>query len=157
MGPSWSPDGQAIAFWSDRDGGVSDVFIMPIDAGEPRRIMEGPRYYPQWSPDGAWIGANANRGFTRVPTSGGTPEDLPIEVTLPFRWSRDGASVYFSREGQVWSLALANGAARRLTRLSPRDGGFGEYSLAVGPAHLYFTWRNDFGDIWVMDVAGSER
>jgi Tol biopolymer transport system component/tRNA A-37 threonylcarbamoyl transferase component Bud32 len=156
MGPSWSPDGLSIAFWSDRAGGVSDVFVLPLNGGQPQRILEGPRYFPQWSPDGAWIGASSQGRFTRVPARGGKPEDLPFEVTQPYRWSRDGASVYFRRDGQLWSLAVPSGATRRLTNLSSRDGGFGELSFAAGLAHLYFTWRHDLGDIWVMDVATSD-
>ena len=27
------------------------------------------------------------------------------------------------------------------------------YALAVTDSHLYFTWEEDRGDIWVMDVA----
>jgi hypothetical protein len=153
MGPSWSPDGKALAYWSDREGGLSSVFVVPLGGGEPRKIIDGPHYYPQWTPDGAWIGASTDNGFTRVSALGGTPEDMPFEVTQPFRWSRDGKSVYMRRDGQVWSLALATGIPQRLTRLSSRPGEFGEYALAVGPAHLYFTWRYDLGDLWVMDVS----
>jgi len=54
-------------------------------------------------------------------------------------------------------LTLANRAERRLTHLSQRAGNLGPFALAVGPAHLYFTWGNDLGDIWVMDVAAPER
>ena len=54
-------------------------------------------------------------------------------------------------------LTLANRAERRLTRLSQRAGNLGPCALAVGPAHLYFTWTNDLGDIWVMDVATHDR
>src|SRR5262245_59496914 len=35
--PKFSPDGQSIAFLSDRDGGAQ-VFIVPVGGGTPRQI-----------------------------------------------------------------------------------------------------------------------
>jgi TolB protein len=155
QGPSWSPDDQALAFTAVREG-MADIFVLPLAGGEPRRILEGPLYFPQWSPDGVWLGAAHERQFTRVLASGGPPEVFQKEIGTTFRWSSDGTGIYSLRGGELWSLTLASGAERQLTRLSMRDGGLGG-GLAVGPAHLYFTWRSDLGDIWVMDVAGRQR
>ncbi len=155
MNPSWSPDGQNIAFHSSREG-FADGFVVPLDGGEPRKTLEGPILYPQWSPNGEWIGFGLVRRFARVPASGGTREELPNDVGL-FRWSKDGTRIYFKRDDELWMLTLANRAERRLTRLSQRAGNLGPSALAVGPAHLYFTWSNDLGDIWVMDVATHDR
>ena len=41
--------------------------------------------------------------------------------------------------------------------LVPARRELGAFALAVGPAHLYFAWSDDPGDIWVMDVVGPER
>lgn len=52
--PSWSPDGQHIAFISDRDG-RAEVFVMGSDGSHPTRISrtEGVSDSPPvWSPDG---------------------------------------------------------------------------------------------------------
>jgi hypothetical protein len=35
--------------------------------------------------------------------------------------------------------------------LKGRRGGFG-WDLATDGQHVYFTWQEAFGDIWVMDV-----
>jgi Tol biopolymer transport system component len=158
MFPSWSIDGRQIAFYSDREGGVSDGFVMPLEGGAPRQVLKGPSRFLQWSPDGAWIGyTTSSRRFARVPAAGGPPQELTNEVGSTFRWSGDGERIYFGRDGELWALTLAGGAERRLTRLSGRAGSMGNYALAAGPAHLYFTWSSDLGDIWVMDVAAPIR
>jgi TolB protein len=154
MMPSWSPDGTQIAFYSDREHGVSDAFVVPLGGGVPRQIVKGPSRYPQWSPDGAWIAyVLASRRLARVPASGGAVEQL-AEDAGTFRWSSEGKRIYFIRNNELWSVTLASGAERQVTRLSGRAGDLG--ALAVGTAHLYFTWRSDVGDIWVMDVAAAE-
>jgi hypothetical protein len=53
-------------------------------------------------------------------------------------------------------LRLEDGNERRVTRFSQKAGRLGDYG-AVGDGYLYFTWRNDLGDIWVMDVATDDK
>jgi serine/threonine protein kinase len=50
--PSFSPDGQFIAFRSSRDGG--GLFVMG-STGESVRKLTDEGYYPSWSPDGSSI------------------------------------------------------------------------------------------------------
>ena len=50
--PAWSPDGQWIAFWSNRDGGNA-VYLMEADGANPKRLANGTS--PEWSPDSQQI------------------------------------------------------------------------------------------------------
>ncbi|MDQ1346636.1 MAG: hypothetical protein QG573_5, partial [Acidobacteriota bacterium] len=57
MQPRFSPDGQWIAFTSDRAGG-DNIWIMQRDGTEPKQVSkESFRLVnsPAWSPDGEWI------------------------------------------------------------------------------------------------------
>jgi len=64
--PRWAPDGNAIAFWSDRDGG--GFYTMKPDGTGVTRIAGIPidaRATFTWSPDGkriAWVGGLAGEG-----------------------------------------------------------------------------------------------
>lgn len=52
--PAWSPDGQKIAFWSDRSGEYELVMRAADGSGEEETLTEmgpGYRYQPHWSPD----------------------------------------------------------------------------------------------------------
>lgn len=53
-GPVWSPDGSKIAFVSDRSGSGPQIYILPIDGGEPWQLthMEDGATGPIWSPNG---------------------------------------------------------------------------------------------------------
>jgi dipeptidyl aminopeptidase/acylaminoacyl peptidase len=52
----WSPDGKWIAFESMREG-TSQIFLLPIDGGEPRKLttLSTGASQPIWSPDGKSI------------------------------------------------------------------------------------------------------
>ena len=61
--PSWSPDGQRIAFSSDRDGN-GDIYVMNTDGSDVTRLTDNPGFDsdPSWSPDGRRIAFSSYRG-----------------------------------------------------------------------------------------------
>jgi hypothetical protein len=76
------------------------------------------------------------------------------------RVSRDGRSIYYSVVGgppehhDLWRLSVADGRISRLTNLEGQRGRLGS-SFAADASSLFFTWYEDDGDIWVMDVGAS--
>jgi Tol biopolymer transport system component len=167
--PSWSPDSGMIAFYGATTDGGASLFVVPASGGEPSRITTGEvsRYFPQWSPDGKWFyyasGFERPSGVQifRMPVEGGAPEQVTThEPAYYHRFSPDGTRLYFSgiRRGSndLWELTLASGRERQLTRFPQGIGELGEY-IAASKTHLYFTMRNDVGDIWVMDVVADDE
>jgi Tol biopolymer transport system component len=66
--PDWSPDGQQIAFTSNRDGNT-EVYVMNADGTNPINLTNHPAGDggPDWSPDGRQIAFSSNRdGNTEV-------------------------------------------------------------------------------------------
>jgi dipeptidyl aminopeptidase/acylaminoacyl peptidase len=118
--PAWSPDGQAIAFVSNRTlpdpdrSQDADVYVVAAREGEvPRRLETGPGTdaSPVFSPDGKWVAYVAGcdpkdlwYGASHValaPVDGGPPRpltgDLDRNVTSP-RFAPDGRAVLFLLE-----------------------------------------------------------
>ncbi|MDQ0268806.1 S9 family peptidase [Cytobacillus purgationiresistens] len=60
--PRWSPDGNTIAFISDRADGKSQIFILSMSGGEARKITNARNgaANPVWSPDGTTIAFNVS-------------------------------------------------------------------------------------------------
>ncbi len=91
--PSISPDGNLIAFTSDRGGDTGfDIWVRHINQPEPTRLTEHPTddWHPDFSPDGSrivfrvpterWRNLRRQRPRRRPPKSGRTrtrPEVLP--------------------------------------------------------------------------------
>ena len=68
--PSWSPDGERIAFSSDRKGDVVswDIYVMDADGGNPQKLTNhrGLDSSPSWSPDGEQIAFVSARDRDRI-------------------------------------------------------------------------------------------
>ena len=159
--PQWSVDGEEIAFVSRRSGN-RDIWIVAAEGGEARQVTVDPASdtWPSWSPDGRWLVFHSfreGRGrLWRMPAEGGEPERLSDGPGQLARFSPDGKVLYFTgweeRAGNLWALSLEDGSEYPVTELAGRRGSIMEYNLATDGRYLYFTWSDDLGDIWVMDV-----
>ena len=80
-GPSWSPDGQALAFATE--GGL---YILPVTPnGEPtdapRRIFDSPIHFPHWSPDSRSIVFLAADKLMRADVDGARTREIPLGLS----------------------------------------------------------------------------
>lgn len=109
--PQFSPDGQSIAFISDR-AGQNNLWVMESNGLNPRAIFTNPNirvFEPTWSPDGDYIivrqlDFGKGRGFSyslfMYHREGGNGIELLPYSTEPPAWpsvSQDGRYVYFHR------------------------------------------------------------
>jgi TolB protein len=100
--PAFSPDGEQIAFHSQRDGG--GIFVMGA-TGESVRRLTDLGCSPAWSPDGKKIGFYSNRSgsyeiWTIEPDGSGLQQltDTPGQSANFAVWSPDGSQMaYFNR------------------------------------------------------------
>ena len=101
--PTWSPNGQHIAFGSDRDGN-NEVYVMDADGNNKRRLTQHPAFdaYPHWHPDGTRIAFRSGRGgedITGIYTIDLDGNDLRLVTQADFiaklRWSPDGERIAF--------------------------------------------------------------
>jgi TolB protein len=99
--PTWSPDGQKIAFV--RMQKTEQIFVLDTAGNDLRRLAAGTN--PAWSPDGKWIAFERKNEIFVVPSRGGTarsigkgrhpawsPDSLSLAATYGglFVISRDG-------------------------------------------------------------------
>jgi tricorn protease len=155
--PSWSPDGQTLAYFSDR-GGAYHLELGAQDGREDARTItlggDDTYYYgPTWSPDGKRIGYSNSRGeiwyadvasgkVTRVDT-----DPFGDQNRIPLSWSPDSKWLAYPRSianrlGAVFVYDMTRGVATQVT-----DG----MSAAQSPAfdasgkYLYFVASTDAG------------
>ena len=96
---SWSPDGQSIAFRSDRDGNW-EIYVMDADGSNQLNLTNDPSgdFSPSWSPDSGrivftdqgdlWTAEQGSSERKRV-TSDRDDERRPV-------FSPDGATIAFT-------------------------------------------------------------
>ena len=111
-----SPDATQIAISDNSQGDhESQVYIVPIAGGTPRRITQkSPSYWHGWSPDGktlAFVGQrNGDFDIYAIPAAGGEETRLTTAKGLDDgpEYSPDGKYIYFNSERtghmQIWRM-----------------------------------------------------
>jgi Tol biopolymer transport system component len=155
--PSWSYDGRTIAYLAARDQG-SRGLASPADGGASRMVAEGGTL--RWSPIDSRL-AFLDRNRLWITDASPTPpaRALPTSSAGPMRWTPDGRSVVYRASQDRIAIVAADGQSteRILADLSGRRGGLGDHGTPTDGRFVYFTWNEDLGDIWVMDIVSSGR
>jgi serine/threonine protein kinase len=121
--PAFSPNGQQIAFRSERDGG--GIFLMGATGESVRRLTDF-GFNPAWSPDGKEIAVategavdpmsrNSRSQIFRIDVATGARRSLAVQDGVQPSWSPNGSRIAF------WGLALPG--ARRAIWTVPAAGG----------------------------------
>ena len=115
--PRFSPDGRWIAFSGDYAGNT-DVYVMPADGGDPKRLTwhPGGDMVQGWTHDGksimfasgraTWAPGGAPRFWT-VPIDGGVEEPLPIPRGYQGKISPTGTHIAY-RMNNSWDEERRN-------------------------------------------------
>jgi eukaryotic-like serine/threonine-protein kinase len=177
--PRFSPDGKWIAFFTlsgsedvSATMGAGQVFIVPSEGGEPRRIQPSFPFarYPIWAPDSrhllfTGISKDGTRDWWLSPIEGGEASRTHAlewlsrslkTVGYPDQWR--GESIFFSGaedvEPHVWELPISAstmqvaGPPQRLT-----DGADQEQQIAVSSGgRLLFARLHLTSDIWSLPI-----
>jgi len=160
--PVWSPDGEWIAFSSNRYGN-NDIFVVPADGGKTERLTwhTGSDVPSDWSPDGKTILFRAQRDDTNngiygidVATTRTHQYFLDFMSVGSPKFSADGKRILYTRIGFPWFRPRYQGsAASQLWEYDLTSGKRTEVR-SNGFQHL---WPNYAGDGSVVAVTVSEK
>lgn len=112
---SWGGKMLGISDWTKSDSGRSNVYILPVAGGTPRRITpRGQSYLHGWSPDNKYLVYTAGRDgefdIYKIPVDGGKEIRLTHikELDDGPEYSPDGKYIFFcsTRSGtmQIWRM-----------------------------------------------------
>ncbi|MCI0707853.1 MAG: DPP IV N-terminal domain-containing protein, partial [Ignavibacteriae bacterium] len=151
--PSWSPDGEWIAFVLDAQifkmrftGTTFDTTTMV------QLTFEGRNFFPAWSPDGQWIAYSNSIGDTVgvwiSPTNGSNSRTYFAYGSQP-DWFPDGQSIVYGNKG-VWIEKLDHSSKVQIYADTIRGGN----CIKVSPdaSKIALSLNNN---VWVMDSSGT--
>lgn len=103
--PRFSPDGQWIAFTSNRLGN-NDIYVVPVSGGEPKQLtwFTGDDQALNWTPDGKAIVMSSARGAQAwgsplylLPLDGSQPRPMGMDIGRSGMIKQDATLVAFNR------------------------------------------------------------
>ena len=177
-GAAWHPDGQSIAFVSDRRDKKPQIYRLSLEGGEAERLtdLDGRIANLAWSPDGSKLSFSyrASDPPETGHLKGSTPEKLAIEAKNEKKDRKPPTFMHFTRlhykeDGQgflpkarfhVQILDVATGAVKQLTQ-GEWDHGAAAWSpdgkWLVVPANRLpdSDYHASVCDLWLIPSDGS--
>lgn len=162
-GPSFSPDGQSVAFTHNPSSKVNASAIYTIRiGGRPRRLTpERFAWAPAWSPLGnsiAYISERETSFEIRVMRSDGTGQRRMVRTDEPAEdwlvWAPDGLSLAYMFDSAIFSIRATGAKRRLLTHSADYIGGF---DWASDGRTIVFGSDTDLGDLYLMDAKGHNE
>jgi dipeptidyl aminopeptidase/acylaminoacyl peptidase len=162
--PRWSPDGQTLAFVSNRSG-LEQIWLVNVRGGEPWQLISHAADVldPVWSPDGSRIAfvadGPADRRDPLVPDE--TDDRRRIVRVREYRHRADGRGYFGTHRRHVWLVDVATGATSQLTGGGADDGSpawspNGEEIAFVSDRSSGRDWHWGGESIHVVNVATGE-
>jgi len=179
--PTWSPDGQRVAYSADETGvallGNHDIWVAQLGSGEPVNLTKDSSANdrrPSWSPNGGEIAFYSDRdgdwGVYLVPALGGSPRKV---LALPGmsdnsasapQWAPDGSRLFVmaneADQNVVYDLRLDTLETSRITlptHDSPR-----RWDLSIRPDARRFAYLEAGGGgpeltrLWTIGASGGD-
>lgn len=115
--PRWSPDGRYLAFVSNREERKNQIFVAPLDGGEPRRITNAKFGVssPAWSPDCRRIAYVARTGNYKEPRERKGAERAAPRVIRDLRYRLDGIGYFDERRMHIFTVDVETGESQQIT------------------------------------------
>jgi Tol biopolymer transport system component len=178
--PTFSPDGETIAYVSDRTGNF-EIFLKQVSGGPDVNITNNPAddVQPAFSPDGKQIAFVSTRESAKqlnyeifyVPPTGGDIWVMPALGGNPRRiaelgnfpsWSADGSSLVFTGGGdfqkRVFRVSAAGGEVREIPLREPGGQPWTRFRLhpAISPDGKWILLQADRDRVVTAPSAGGE-
>jgi Tol biopolymer transport system component/DNA-binding winged helix-turn-helix (wHTH) protein len=161
---AWAPNGQTIAYSSDRDGNF-DIWSQPIGDVQPVRLTSSPAHdwQPSWSQDGALVAFRSESdggGVFVVPATGGAGRRITNFGYRPL-WSPSAPTILFSSSNTVRSKLYVVGADGGQLRqvLAEFLDEFASYRAAWHPdghrISVFGAHRRDGMSFWTVSLDGT--
>jgi len=160
--PAFSPDGESIAYRSEREGG--GIFVMGATGESPRRVSDK-GFHPAWSPDGREIAYSTEYAFdaySRNAVSQLWVVELDSEekrkiyegdAVVP-HWSPGGGRIAFwgNTQGQrdIWTISADGGEATQVTNDVETD--WNPLWSADGKFLYFISDRGGSPDLWRVGI-----
>jgi len=169
-GPTWSPDGSHIAFLSDRETALENLYVMNADGSGMRRLTDMTRVCcPAWSPDGTRIAFSSwgEHGkaepepavFVVNVETGEVSPTMSGTGTWWVQWSPDGKSLFFMRGAGEICVMDADGTG---TRVIVRRGGASGLAFDLSPDGRWIAFEetdylagDQYGRLYKVDTSGG--
>jgi Tol biopolymer transport system component len=158
----WSPDGAWIVTGC-RDAQGPGLFKIPVDGGEPVRLVTEDAFNPVWSPKGDLIvyatgfGGAGGRMVLRGVRPDGTAAQMPevqVRVGGAHRFLRNGEGLVYLPNVETmdfWMVDFTTNKIRQLTRLSDR-GFLNTFDVTPDGKYLVFDRSRQNSDVVLIDL-----